>query len=494
MSISRWSGGKVDAEKRTPAETTKILVVDDEESIRISLSEALGDDETRVLTAVGGAEAFAHLAAGDVDLVLLDQRLAQTHEDGLDLLRRIRQEHPAVAVIMMTAYGRFESAVEATRLGCYQYIAKPLDLHQLKLLIRNALATMALGREVRRLRAEQRRRFATDRVIGASPAVERMLEDVKRVARSASTTVLLRGETGSGKELAARQIHSLSPVAAGPFVDVNCSAVPDNLLESELFGHERGAFTDAKSAKEGLFELAHGGTLFLDEISEMPPKLQSKLLRVLESKSFRRVGGTQDVQVAVRIIAATNRDLQEEVAGGRFREDLFYRLSVVPLDIPPLRARRSDIPALVKTFLEQYGREIGRTVSEVAPEAMELLVAYDWPGNVRELRNLMERVVLMGTGTRVEVTDLPEQIHSNRSRLHRAPARDGLLRPGHIPTLDDVERETIRHALAESGGNRTHAAQSLGISRQTLRTKIQKYQLAAEPDPSGEDEEAPVGT
>jgi two-component system, NtrC family, response regulator AtoC len=464
--------------KPTPNEVTHILVVDDEESIRISLSEALTSPETEVLTALGGAEAFVHLEGGVIDLVLLDQRLAQTNEDGLEILRRIKRDHPAVAVIMMTAYGRFESAVEATRLGCYQYIAKPLDLHQLKLLIRNALATMELGREVRRLRAEQRRRFATDRIIGASPRLERFLEELKRVARSPSTTVLLRGETGTGKELAAQQIHSLSPVAAGPFIDVNCSAVPDNLLESELFGHEKGAFTDAKCAKEGLFEIAHGGTLFLDEISEMPTKLQAKLLRVLESKTFRRVGGTQDVRVSVRIVAATNRDLQAHVASGRFREDLYYRLSVVPLDVPPLRERREDIPALAKTFLELYAREIGRVVTDFAPAAMDLLVAYDWPGNVRELRNLMERIVLMGTGARIEVTDLPEQIRLNRGRPRRREGSDALFRPGQTPTLDDVERLAIEHALTEANGNRTHAAQSLGISRQTLRTKLQRYRLA----------------
>lgn len=478
----------MDAEKRTTGETTRILVVDDEESIRISLAEALADAGTEVRTAVGGEEAFRHLSAGDIDLVLLDQRLAQTQEDGLEVLRRIKAEHPAVAVIMMTAYGRFESAVEATRLGCYQYIAKPLDLHQLKLLIRNALDTMALGREVRRLRAEQRRRFASDRIIGASPAIEAFLEDLKRVARSASTTVLLKGETGTGKELAARQIHALSPVAAGPFVDLNCSAVPDNLLESELFGHERGAFTDAKNAKEGLFELAHGGTLFLDEISEMPGKLQAKLLRVLESKTFRRVGGTQDIQVDVRIVAATNRDLQEEVAAGRFREDLYYRLSVVPLSVPPLRERREDIPALVKTFLDLYSREIGRPVHDVSREAMELLVGYEWPGNVRELRNLMERTVLMGTHERVEVEDLPDPIRLQRERPRRRVKPEALFRPGRVPSLDDVERVAIEHALAELAGNRTRAAHSLGISRQTLRTKIQKYGLAAAAEETEEDE------
>jgi len=480
----------VSAETHPSRERTRILVVDDEESIRISLSEALSDEATRVKTAIGGEEAFAILDEGDIDLVLLDQRLSATREDGLELLARMRRDHPAVVVIMMTAYGRFESAVEAARLGCYQYIAKPLDLQQLKLLIRNALSTMALGREVRRLRAEQRRRFATEKIIGASAELEGFLEDLRKVARSRSTTVLLRGETGVGKELAARQIHALSPVAAGPFVDVNCSAVPDQLLEDELFGHERGAFTDAKRSKEGLFELAHGGTLFLDEIAEMAPKLQAKLLRVLESKCFRRVGGTADIQVAVRILAATNRDLQAEVADGRFREDLFYRLAVVPLTIPPLRERRDDIPPLVKTFLDQFNREMGRAIREITPAAMELLVAYDWPGNVRELRNLVERVVLMAGASRIDVGDLPEQVRLRRPGPRRAPASGTLFGGDRVPTLEEVERAAIEHALGHLARNRTRAARALGISRQTLRTKIQKYELEGGSEEEGEGEEA----
>jgi DNA-binding NtrC family response regulator len=473
----------VSEEKKRGPERAHILVVDDEESIRISLAEALTDEQTRVSTAIGGSEAFAHLEEEDVDLILLDQRLSATQEDGLEVLRRVKEEYPEVTVIMMTAYGRFEKAVAATRLGCFQYIAKPLDLHQLKLLIQNALSTMALTREVRLLRAQQRKKFAIDEVRGASPQIRRLLEDVKKVARSRTATVLVRGETGVGKELVARQIHYYSPVGTGPFIDINCSAVPEQLLESELFGHEKGAFTDAKTAKSGLFELAHGGTLLLDEIAEMPSKLQAKLLRVLESKTFRRVGGTADIQVEVRIIAATNRDLAAEVEEGRFRQDLYYRLAVIPIEVPPLRERRNDIPVLIKSFVEYFRREIGRDMRGVSPAAMELLIAYGWPGNVRELKNLIERVVLMGSGEMIEVEDLPENIRLNLRgpRLKTAGPED-LFRPGQVPTLAEIERVAITHALAETAGNKTRAAGLLGISRQTLRAKIREYRIAESAD------------
>jgi two-component system response regulator AtoC len=482
----------VSAENRIEIESTHILVVDDEESIRISLSEALSGPGTRVSTALGGEECFAILAQGDVDLVLLDQRLSATQENGLDVLRRIKEERPETVVIMMTAFGEFESAVEATRLGCYTYLAKPLDLHQLGLHIRNALSTMALAREVRRLRARQREEFDIDTVYGSSPCIHKLLENVRKVARSRTATVLIRGETGSGKQLVARQIHAFSEVAAGPFVDINCSALPENLLESELFGHERGAFTDAKQSKEGLFELANGGTLFLDEIAEMPPKLQAKLLKVLEQKSFRRVGGTASIKVDVRIITATNRDLFAEVEASRFREDLYYRLTVIPIAVPPLRERREDIPALLKTFLDHYNREIGRSVRGFTQRAMDLVLAYPWPGNVRELKNMVEYLVLMGSGEEIDADDLPEKIRYNLS----GPRRGGispqaeLFRPGHVPALEQVERLAIEHALAQVGWNKTRAADLLGISRQTLRAKIKQYGLAVE----GEEETEPAAT
>jgi len=478
MWIYRWNGGMVSAEKKNEIETTHILVVDDEESIRFSLSEALRDESTEVFTAEGGDEAFQIMSRDDIDLVLLDQRLAATQEDGLDILRRIKTESPETIVIMMTAFGKFESAVEATQLGCFQYTAKPLDLHQLRLLIRNALSTMELTREVRRLKAQQRRQFAADTVFGDSQGIQKLFDAVKKVARSSTTTVLIRGETGSGKELVARQIHAYSDVSTGPFVDLNCSVVPDNLLESELFGHEKGAFTDAKTTKEGLFELANGGTLFLDEIAEMPHKLQAKLLKVLESKSFRRVGGTELINVKVRILAATNRDLFHEVEEGRFREDLYYRLSVIPIFVPPLRERREDIPPLVVTFLDHYAKEIGRQVRPLDKQIMERLIEYNWPGNVRELKNLMERLVLMCSDDRISLSELPEHIRLNRDGPRSRRGGDSeLFQPGRVPTLNEVERMAIEHGLNQVGWNKTHAADMLGISRQTLRAKIKEYDI-----------------
>jgi two-component system, NtrC family, response regulator AtoC len=472
------NGGKVSAEEISGVETTRILIVDDEESIRFSLSEALRDDETELFTAEGGNEAFRIMSENDIDLVLLDQRLAITQENGLDILRRIKEESPETIVIMMTAYGKFESAVEATRLGCFQYIAKPLDLHQLRLLIRNALSTMELTREVRQLKAQQRRSYAVDTVFGDSPRIKELFESVKKVARSSTTTVLIRGETGAGKELVARQIHAYSDVSTGPFVDLNCSVVPENLMESELFGHEKGAYTDAKGKKEGLFELANGGTLFLDEIAEMPPHLQAKLLRVLEDKSFRRVGGTEKICVKIRILAATNRNLFKEVEEGNFREDLFYRLSVIPIEVPPLRNRREDIPSLVKTFQDHYSREIGRPVRSLDKQIMERLVDYNWPGNVRELKNLMERLVLMCSDDRIRSDDLPEHIRLNLDGPRAKGTRgSGLFQPGRVSTLSEVERHAIEHGLAQVGWNKTHAAELLGISRQTLRAKIKEYEI-----------------
>ena len=467
------------AESTPVRETAQILVVDDEESIRISLAEGLSDGQTRVSTAIGGETALRILAGGGVDLVLLDQRLGATGEDGLEVLSRIKQAHPEVIVVMMTAYGQFASAVEATRRGCFQYLGKPLDLHQLRLLIRHALSTAALSREVRRQSERQRRQFGADAILGESPAMRRLLTSLEKVARSRTATILIRGETGSGKELVARRIHLLSPLAGGPFVDLNCGAVPDALLESEMFGHERGAFTDAKNAKEGLFELADGGTLFLDEIAEMPLKLQAKLLRVLETRTFRRVGGTRDIRVEVRILAATNRDLFAEVEAGRFREDLYYRISVVPLHVPPLRERREDIPGLLRVFLDHFNREMGHAVRGVTRRAEERLVAYAWPGNVRELKNTMEQMVLMCSGDTIDEEDLPDTIRLRHPGPHRAARPEELFRPGTVPTIEDVERAAIAHALSEVRGNRTRAAQLLGISRQTLRTKIDRYGLDA---------------
>jgi DNA-binding NtrC family response regulator len=460
------------------------LVVDDEESIRVSLEEALTDAQTKVWTAVGGQDALKILEEQAIDLVLLDQKLKATGEDGLELLQRIKENYPEVIVIMMTAYGRFDDAVRATKLGCFQYLAKPLDLNQLRLIIKNALSNAALRKEVEYLRRQQQLTYGMGAVFGPSPKIRDVLENVRKVARSSSATVLIRGETGVGKELIARKIHEFSPMAGGPFIDVNCSALPEHLLESELFGYEKGAFTDADQTKRGLLELADGGTLFLDEIAEMSQKLQAKLLRVLETKTFRRLGGTADIRVQTRFLAATNKDLYREVEEGRFREDLYYRLTVVPIYIPPLRERREDIPFLAKTFLENYRRELGKEIQGFTPEALERLVAYDWPGNVRELRNVMERLALMCEGPLIRLEDLPANIVENIRGPRHGREEERLFAEDRVPSLREVEKFAIRHAMKVARGNKTKAAELLGISRQTLRTKLREYELEEAADAS----------
>jgi DNA-binding NtrC family response regulator len=460
----------------------RLLIVDDEESIRVSLAAALSDDSTTVLTAANGGEALAALASEMIDLVLLDQKLKESGEDGIEVLREIRRRHPDVVTIMMTAYGRIDSAVEATKLGCFQYITKPLDVHQLRLLIASAVSTSRLQREVEVLRKQQEKVFSSSVRFGPSAPTRALLEHVRKAAASPTSTVLIRGETGVGKELIARQIHTMSPVAAGPFVDFNVSAVPENLVESELFGYEKGAFTDARSNKRGLFELADRGSLFLDEIGEMPLSMQAKLLRVLETKSFRKLGSTVDVRVQVRVIAATNKDLLAEVEAGRFREDLYYRLDVIPVVVPPLRERPEDVPVLAQHFLDQFSRELGRGLRRIAPAAMDLLTAYPWPGNIRELRNLMERLVLMTVGADVLPEHLPPHIIAGSS-----PGRGGRPAPGgnsggeRLATLEEIERAAIQQTLARVGGNKTKAAEALGISRQTLRAKMKELEGGGPP-------------
>ena len=337
-----------------------ILVVDDERTLRFALKEGLAEDGYRVETAGDGAEALAALERGEFHLVLLDQKLPDVN--GLEVLKQIKAKRPETQVVIMTAYGKFQWAVEATKAGCFDYVAKPFELDHMRLIIQNALSQTRLSEEITRLRDAERRRAGTTLIVGGSSRMAKIFETVRKVAATGSSTVLLQGETGVGKELLAREIHDLGPTHDGPFVEINCSAFPENLLESELFGYEKGAFTDAKRTKKGLMELANGGTLFLDEIGEMSLGLQSKLLRALEAKRFRRVGGTADVHVEARFIAATNRDLKSLVEQEKFREDLFYRLDVIRIVVPPLRERPEDVPALIDHFIAHYNRELGRDV------------------------------------------------------------------------------------------------------------------------------------
>ncbi len=451
-----------------------ILVVDDEKTLRYALKEGLSEEGYRVETAGDRASALETLNREEFHLALLDQKLPDG--SGLELLREIRSRYPEMQVVIMTAYGKFENAVEATKAGCFDYIGKPFELDHMKLVIKNALSQSRLTEEVTRLRAAERHRAGSALIVGGSSKLAKIFETIRKVATAGNSTVLLQGETGVGKELLAREIHDLGKTHDGPFIEVNCSAFPENLLESELFGYERGAFTDAKRTKKGLMELANGGTLFLDEIGEMSPGLQTKLLRALEMKRFRRVMGVSDILVDTRIIAATNRDLKLLVQQEKFREDLFFRLDVIRILVPPLRERPEDIPPLIDHFVGHWNRELGRNVKGPSDRALELLLVYRWPGNVRELRNVIERAILLESEEWILPEHLPLEI-IGASGGGVAVLETRLKGEGSITTLAQAERIAIEMALGQAGGNKTKAAEWLGISRQTLRTKLKEYRI-----------------
>ena len=400
-----------------------LLIVDDERSLRFSIGEWARDAGYRPLEAEDGATALEHVREQSVDAVLLDLRLGA--EDGLDVLRRLRAEEPGLPVIMLTGHGTIEHAVQATRLGAFDFMLKPPDLDHLGIVLERALERGRLRREV-----EDARREKLPPIIGASPGLRTALQRLEKAGKSGTATIMVRGETGSGKGLLARYLHAHSARADGPFVELNCSAIPEQLLESELYGHEKGAFTDAKRFKKGLFELADGGALFLDEIGEMTPGLQAKLLHVLETRTFRRVGGGSDITVDVRVIAATHRDLQKAVAEGRFREDLYFRLNVVPIVVPPLRERPEDVPLMAEHFIAQFCRELGRPAARLHPDALRVMLDYAWPGNVRELRNLMERVVLLEAEDEIRVEHLPPEVTGARAGARTARLGGERLPPG----------------------------------------------------------------
>ena len=447
--------------------TATLMVVDDEPLVRWSLRERFSRDGYSIVEAGTAADAIAQASAA-LDLVLLDFRLPDG--DGLMVLRRLKEIAPDTPVVFMTAFSTIENAVDAMQHGAYHYIDKPFNLDDVASIVEKALETGRLRREVRSYRTSQGRDCGFDAIIGESPAMVAAKALLRRVASSPASTVLLTGETGTGKDLAAKAIHYNSDRAAKPFVNITCSALPEQLLESELFGHERGAFTDARQQKRGLFEAADGGTIFLDEIGEMTLGLQSKLLRFLEDKTFKRVGGLADIRVNVRLVAATNRDLDEEVRAGRFREDLFYRLQVMPIVLPPLRVRRGDIARLARCFVDRYNREFRKSVKDIGPDALALLEQYRWPGNVRELRNVVERAMLLSEG------GLLTADHIGSLSAHAEPFAFRLPPEGVV--LEQVEQQLLTQALERCGGNQTRAGALLGINRDQVRYRIEKFGLS----------------
>lgn len=452
-----------------PASLAKgtVLVVDDEDLIRWSLRTQLAPLGYHVIEASSGAEALAHMA-DDPDVILLDFKLPDS--DGFSLLRRLREMSPDVPVIVLTAFASVPRAVEAMRHGAYHYAKKPLEFEELTAVLEKALEMGALRRDARRRVANEAAPNALGRIVGTSPAMMRVKDVLARVAASPASTVLLTGETGTGKDLAAKAIHYNSERSQRPFVNITCSALPEHLLESELFGHERGAFTDARQQKKGLFESAAGGTVFLDEIGEMPPALQAKLLRFLEEKSFKRVGGLVDIRIDTRVIAATHRNLEDAVNHGTFREDLFYRLSVMPIELPPLRDRTGDVPLLAATFVEQFNVEFKKDVQGVSTAAMRALEHYDWPGNVRELRNAIERAMLLTDDAILGPEHFP-------FTAKRRPDGRLLELPSAGVDLEMLERDLVIQALERAKGNRTHAGTLLHLNRDQVRYRIEKYSL-----------------
>jgi two-component system, NtrC family, response regulator AtoC len=475
----------------------KILIVDDEKLVRWALAQKCAEFGFQSSEAGTAEEALRMLQSESPDAILLDVHLPD--QSGIEVLEKLKQAGDTHSVIMMTADPQLDDVKAALRLGAYDFVSKPINFEELGVTLQNALEAGALRTEVESLRGEVRRRAGYHEVIGVSRKITELMKFVHKVAASEASTILIQGESGTGKDLIAKAIHYQSSRKDKPFVAINCSAIPETLMEAELFGHEKGAFTDAKAMKKGLFEVADGGTLFLDEIGELSALLQAKLLRVLEDQVIRRVGGVRDMQVDVRVIAASNRDLERAVREGHFRQDLYYRLAIISIFLPPLRERKEDIGALVEFFLDHYNRKFRKSVRGLTEETRQLLTNYDWPGNVRELKNALERAMILEEGTLLKPDDLPFSVASGRSGTsasgvstieagasHAATPGEGARKRGLPPlsipeggtSLEEVEHALVEMALRQSNGNQIRAAKLLDISRDALRYKMKKFGLA----------------
>jgi two-component system, NtrC family, response regulator AtoC len=446
----------------------RVLIVDDEKNMRWVLSQALSAEGFDVAEAVDGNSALDSVSDQEPDVMVLDHRMPAP--DGMEVLRKLRAKGLSFPIIMLTAHGNVATAVEAMKAGASEYLTKPFDLEELKLAIDKALQYSGLAAEVERLRRELDAEYDVQGIVASDPGMMGVLETVTKVAPTMAT-VMIYGESGTGKELIARAVHNLSDRASKPFVSVSAGALPETLLESELFGYEKGAFTGAVTPKPGRFEMANGGTLFLDEIGDISPATQVKLLRVLQERRFERLGGTRSIEVDVRVVAATNQDLQQLIADGTFREDLFYRLNVVPVSLPPLRARAGDVPLLVAHFLEKFNAGTKR----ISPQALEALVKYPWPGNIRELENTIERIVILSHGDEIGVPDLPAEVRAGVSPADRPTT--GFALPDDGVDLEEVELDLVRQALDRTGGSVPKSAKLLGLTAKTLEARMQRLGL-----------------
>ena len=454
----------------------KVLIIEDDINTLHGLGEILEDENFNIGKAKNAKQALKEIENGDFDVVLMDYLLPD--RDGLDLSREVLKDYPEIKIIMMTAFGTVKNAVNAMKMGIYDYLTKPINLDELLIILRRAIQEQRLIKENDNLKSKLNNKYRFENIIGVSGKMQQVFQKVTKVANS-DATVLIRGESGTGKELIARAIHFQSKQKGQPLVEINCASIPENLLESELFGHEKGAFTGAYKMKKGKFEIADKGTLFLDEIGELPLALQAKLLRVLQEHRFTRVGGVDNIEVNVRLIAATNADLEQKMADGLFREDLYYRLNVIPVIIPPLRERLEDIGPLTDHFINKFSEKEGRAIRGINEEARKILLAYEWPGNVRELENAVENSVVMCDGDCITADDLPAYLKGTRitgsSTLLDIVMQENDL--SYRDKLEACEREIIRQALIETENNKTRAAKNLGFTLRTLRNKVKKYSL-----------------